>query len=164
MVQCRCGLQGRGGWRSQSADMAWCSVVEWEQSCSPGCCNPTLFLDTCWSSEARQACEPWPIVFNPSPISIPSMRFELSSIKNKAKRQEAAWKFRRETGQGKPQSRLTIAGAELADPAAKKVRLPSSRYRGNWLDNVYFYFRKGWPGTPQVTRALTAEGSLTLPH
>jgi len=33
-------------------------------------------------------------------------------------------------------SRLAIAKAELADPVAKKVRLLSSRYRSNWLDNV----------------------------
>jgi len=72
-----------------------------------------------------EACKFQPVVFNPSPISIPSTRFELSFIKNKAKRQEAAGKFEREKGQRKPQSRLTTAGAELADPAANKVRLPS---------------------------------------
>jgi len=152
MVRCRYGLQGRGGWRSQSADMAWYSVVGWVQSCSLDLCNPTFFLDICWSSEARQACELQPVVFNPSPTSIPSTRFELSSIKNEAKRQEVAGKFEREKGQRKPQPRLTTAGAELADPAANKVRLPSSRYRGDWLDNVRFHFRRGWPGTPQEPR------------
>jgi len=80
---------------------------------------------------------------------MPSTRFELSSIKNKAQRQEAAGKPKREKGQRKLQSKLTIAGAGLADPAANKVRLPSSRHRGNWLDNVCFYFRKGWPRTLQ---------------
>lgn len=72
------------------------------------------------------ACELQSIVFNPSP-SMPSTRFESSSIKNKVKRQEIARKLKREKGQRKLQSRLTIAKAELADPVAKKVRLPSSR-------------------------------------
>jgi len=71
------------------------------------------------------------------------------SIKNKAKRQEAAGEFKREKCQRELQSRLKIAGTELANPAANKVRLLSSRYRGDWLDNVCFYFRKGWSGTPQ---------------
>jgi len=79
---------------------------------------------------------------------MPLTRFELSFIKQGSKA-GGSWKFKREKGQRKLQSRLTIAGAEWADPAAKKVRLPSSRYRGNWLDNICFYFRKGWPGTPQ---------------
>ena len=56
---------------------------------------------------------------------MPSTRFEPSSIKNKSKRQEVAGKFKREKGQRKLQSRLTIAGAEPADPAAKKVCLIS---------------------------------------
>ena len=74
----------------------------------------------------RQACELELIVFTSSP-SIPSTRFESSSIKNKVKRREITGKLRRENGQRKLQSRLAIAQVELADPAAKKVRLPSSR-------------------------------------
>jgi len=68
---------------------------------------------------------------------MPSTRFEPSSIKNKAKRQEIVRKLKREKGQRKLQSRLAIAKAELTDPAAKKVRFPS-RYRGDWLNNVFF--------------------------
>ena len=81
-------------------------------------------------SETRQACELRSIVFNPSP-PMPSTRFEPSSIKNKTKRQEIARKLKREKGQRKLQSRMAIAKAELTDPAAKKVRLSSSRYRGD---------------------------------
>ena len=57
---------------------------------------------------------------------MPSTRFEHSSINNKVKRQEIATKLKREKVQRKLQSRLAVAKAELADPAAKKVRLPSS--------------------------------------
>jgi len=67
---------------------------------------------------------------------MPSTRLEHSSIKNKAKRQKIARKLKREKSQRKLHSRLAISKAELADPAVKKVRLPSSRYRVNWLDNV----------------------------
>jgi len=59
--------------------------------------------------------------------SMPSTRFEASSIKNKAKRQEITRKLKREKGKRKLQSRLAIAKAEIADPAAKKVRPPSPR-------------------------------------
>jgi len=58
---------------------------------------------------------------------MPSARFELSSIKNKVKRQEVARKLKREKGQRKLHSRLSIAKAEQSDPAAKKVRPPASR-------------------------------------
>ena len=90
-----------------------------------GRCN-TLFLVIL--PEARQACEFRSIVFNPAP-SMPSTRFEPSSIKNKTKRQEIVRKLKREKGQRKLQSRLAMAKAEIADPAAKRVRLPSSRPR-----------------------------------
>ena len=60
------------------------------------------------------------------------------SIKNKAKRQEVAGKFKQEKCQRELRSRLKIAGTELANPAANKVRLLSSRYRGDWLDNACF--------------------------
>jgi len=36
----------------------------------------------------------------------------------------------------KLRSRLAIAKAEIADPAAKKVRLPLSRSPGDWLDDL----------------------------
>jgi len=78
--------------------------------------------------EARQACEFCSIIFNPPP-PMPSTRFEPSSIRNKAKRQEVVRKLKREKGRRKLQSRLAIAKAETADPAAKKVRRPSSRLR-----------------------------------
>ena len=91
---------------------------------------------------------------------MPSTRFETSSIKNKIKRQEVARKLKREKGQRKLQSRLAIAKAEVADPAAKRVRLPASRSPGSWLSEVYFNSRKGWPRMspkPWITK-----GSLTL--
>ena len=93
---------------------------------------------TSWKSdwiadpETRQACELPPIVFIPP--SMPSTRFEPSSIKNKTKRQEIVRKLKRERGQRKLQSRLAIAKAEIADPAAKKVRLSLSCSPGNWLN------------------------------
>jgi len=65
--------------------------------------------------------------FRPFSSSMPSTRFEASSIKNKVKRQEIARKLKREKGKKKLQSRLAIAKAEIADPTAKKVRLPSPR-------------------------------------
>jgi len=61
-------------------------------------------------------------------------------------------KLKRENGQRKLQYRLAIAKVKLADPAAKKVRLPLSRYRGDWLHNVCFYFREVGPERPQDSR------------
>jgi len=144
-------------WRPLAIDMAWYSIVRWKQSCSVDRCGPMLFLGICWSSETRQVCEPQSIVFN-----LPSTRFELSSVSNKAKRQEIVTKLKQGKGQRKLQTRLAIAIAILADPAAGKVRLPSSRHRGNWLDNVCFYSRRGWPRTSP--RPLIAKGSLTPPY
>ena len=56
---------------------------------------------------------------------MPSTRFEPSSIKDKAKRQQIVRKLEREKGQRKLRSRLAIAKAEVTDPVAKKVRLQS---------------------------------------
>jgi len=85
-----------------------------------------LFLDIWWSSEPRQVCESQSIAF--SPPSMSSTRFEPSSVNNKAKRQEIATKLKQGEGQRKLQTRLSMAKAVLADPAAKNVRLPSSRH------------------------------------
>ena len=71
----------------------------------------------------------------PSP-SMPSTRLEHCSIKNKAKRQVIARQLKREKSESQLRSGLAIAKAKLTDPAVKKVRLPSSRCRVNWLDNV----------------------------
>jgi len=66
-----------------------------------------------------------------------STRLDPSSINNKAKRQAIARKLKRENSQRKLRSRLAISKAELADPAVKKVRLPSFRCQVNRLDNAY---------------------------
>ena len=66
-----------------------------------------------------------------------STRLDPSSINNKAKRQAIARKLKRENSQRKLRSRLAISKAELADPAVKRVRLPSPRCQVNWLDNAY---------------------------
>ena len=105
--------------------MTWYSVVRWKWSCNFSDYNPILFLNI-RSSETRQACELEPIVSNPSPL-MPSTRFELSFMKNKVKRWEITRKVRRENGQINVQSRMAIAMAGLADPAAKRVRLVSHR-------------------------------------
>ena len=70
-------------------------------------------------------CERQSIVFNPLP-SMPSTRFEASSVINMAKRQEIATKLKRKKDQGKLETGLMMAKAVLADTAAKNVRLPSS--------------------------------------
>ena len=111
-------------------------------------------------SEARRTCEFFSIVFNPVP-SMPSTRFEPSSIKNKAKRQEIVRKLKREKGQRKLQSRLAIAKAEIADPAAKKVRRLSSHHPGYFPNEGYFEFRKGWHR--MSPRRSTTNASSTPP-
>jgi hypothetical protein len=84
-----------------------------------------LNFGLCLRDERKRANFP-SIIFNPS-FLMPSARFEPSSIKNKVKRQETVRKLKREKGQKKLQSRLAIAKAEVADPGAKRVRLPSPR-------------------------------------
>lgn len=74
---------------------------------------------------------------------MPSTRFEPSSIKNRVKRQEVVRKLKREKGQRKLQSRLAIAKTEVADPGAKRVRLPLLRMWGSGLNEMCFDFRKG---------------------
>ena len=101
--------------------------------------------------EARQACEFLSIVFNRFP-SMPSTRFEPSSIRNKTKRQEIVRKLKREKGQRKLQSRLAIAKAEIADPAAKKVRLLSSRLLGYLSNELCFSPEKVSAECPQDPR------------
>jgi len=54
---------------------------------------------------------------------MPSSRFELSSIKNKIKREEIVNKTRKARNQQKLQKRLAQAKLEANDPAAKKVNL-----------------------------------------
>ena len=70
-------------------------------------------------------------------------------------------KLKREKGQRKLQSRLAIAKAEIADPAAKKVRRPSSSPSGYLLSGLYFEFRKGWHR--MSPRHLTTNANLTPP-
>jgi len=79
--------------------------------------------------ETKQVCEFLSIGFNPR--SMPPTRFRPPSLQNKAKRQKIVRKLGRERGQQKLQLRLTIAKAEITDPAAKKVRLPLSRPPGD---------------------------------
>ncbi|KAF9642680.1 Brix-domain-containing protein [Thelephora ganbajun] len=81
---------------------------------------------------------------------MPSARFEPSSIKNKVKRQEIARKLKREKRQRKLQSRLAIAKAEIADPAAKKKRLVQNVPKT--LDNQREFDPSALTADPRQTR------------
>ncbi|KAJ7228258.1 anticodon-binding protein [Mycena pura] len=80
---------------------------------------------------------------------MPPQRFEPSSIKNKAKREEVARKAKKAKGQLKLQNRLAQAKAEASDPAAKKKRLAENVPRT--LDNMREFdpsFLTADPGQP----------------
>lgn len=60
--------------------------------------------------------------------TMPSSRFEPSSIKNKIKREEVSRKQKKSKGQEKLQRRLAQAKLEADDPALKKVRTSHSPF------------------------------------
>lgn len=76
---------------------------------------------------------------------MPTSRFEPSSIKNKAKREEVARKIRKVKCQQKLQKRLQQAKLEANDPAIKKVghlRLAYNRLLSQKMHWVETFGRK----------------------
>ena len=57
-------------------------------------------------------------------LTMPTTRFEPSSIKNKFKREEVFRKTKKASGRQKLQRRLARAKAEANDPTAKRVSVP----------------------------------------